>query len=96
MTHSVEVRFLGAFKKAYGKGKMSVQLNDERELGALIQEIAGASSELRRVLLDPELEDPRPNAVILVNGKEISVLNGLDTKVANRDEVVFIPVIHGG
>ena len=96
MTHSIEVRFLGAFKKAYGKGQMSVQLKGEKKLAALIHEIAGTSSELRRVLLDPELEDPRPNAVILVNGKEISVLNGLETKVANHDEIVFIPVIHGG
>ncbi len=96
MAHNVEVRFLGAFKKAYGKGRMSVHLKGEKRLAALIQEIARTSSELRRVLLDPELEDPRPNAVILVNGKEISVLNGLETKIANHDEIVFLPVIHGG
>jgi molybdopterin converting factor small subunit len=31
-----------------------------------------------------------------VNGKEISVLNGLDTVLKDGDEVVFVPVVHGG
>jgi molybdopterin converting factor small subunit len=48
------------------------------------------------VLIDPELENPRPNTLILVNGKEISVLNGLDTMLEDGDEVVFVPVVHGG
>ena len=42
------------------------------------------------------LEDPKSNALILLNGKEISVLNGLQTKVKDGDEVVFVPVVHGG
>ncbi len=48
------------------------------------------------MLIDPELEDPRPNMLILVNGKEISVLNGLRTDIKNGDEIVLIPVVHGG
>jgi molybdopterin converting factor small subunit len=51
---------------------------------------------LRRNLLDEQLETPKSNALILVNGKEISVLNGLDTKVQDGDEIVFVPVVHGG
>jgi len=48
------------------------------------------------LLIDPELNDPLPNAVILVNGKEIGILKGLETEVRDRDEIVIIPVIHGG
>ncbi len=58
--------------------------------------IEAFSSELKRALVDPELEDPRPNALILVNGKEISVLQGLDTEVKDGDEIVLVPVSHGG
>ena len=93
---SVDVKFLGVFKKAYGNGQVSIQLKGREKLASIIEAIADSSPELRRVLLDPELEDPRPNAIILVNGKEIGVLNGLETEVGNRDEIVFIPVIHGG
>jgi len=92
----IELRFFGAFKKAYGDDQMFLRLKGKEKLSDVIHTIAGRSPELKRVLLDPELEDPRPNAIILVNGKEISVLNGLETEVSNHDEVVFIPVIHGG
>ncbi|HDO42088.1 MAG TPA: hypothetical protein ENH03_04220, partial [Candidatus Bathyarchaeota archaeon] len=47
-------------------------------------------------LLDPELKDPRPNTIILVNGKEISVLSGLETEIEDGDEITIIPIIHGG
>lgn len=96
MTQSIQVRFLGAFKKAYGKDQMLLQVQGRQRLGAVIRSIAESSSELRRVLLDAELDDPRPNSVILVNGKEIGVLKGLETEVGDGDEIVFIPVIHGG
>ena len=52
--------------------------------------------EFGRTLIDPELNDPRPNALILVKGKEIGVLDGLETKVERNDEIVLIPVSHGG
>ncbi len=96
IAQSVDVKFLGAFKKAYGNGQVSLQLKGKEKLASIIQAITDSSPELRRILLDPELEDPRPNAIILVNRKEIGVLNGLETEVGNRDEIVFIPVIHGG
>ena len=51
---------------------------------------------LRRNLIDENLEEPKPNALVLVNGREISVLNGLATKVRDGDEIVFVPVVHGG
>ena len=51
---------------------------------------------LERTLVDPDLEDPRPNTLILVNGKEISVLNGLETMIKDGDEIIFIPVLHTG
>jgi molybdopterin converting factor small subunit len=34
--------------------------------------------------------------LILVNGKEISVLKGLETVLKEGDEILLIPVIHGG
>jgi molybdopterin converting factor small subunit len=51
---------------------------------------------LEPALVDPDLEDPGPNTLILVSGKEISVLNGLETMLKDGDEVIFIPVLHTG
>ena len=55
------------------------------------------SSEFKSALIDSEFNSPRPNALILLNGKEIGVLpRGLESKVKNEDEIVIIPVTHGG
>lgn len=53
-------------------------------------------SAFKRTLIDSELNDPRPNVIVLLNDKEISVLNGLDTEVRDGDKLVLIPVSHGG
>jgi len=34
--------------------------------------------------------------LILVNDREIGVLNSLETKLNDGDEVVLVPVVHGG
>jgi len=62
----------------------------------VIKEIVEEMPRLKRTLVDLDLEDPRPNTLILVNGKEISVLNGLETMLKDGDEIVFIPVLHAG
>jgi molybdopterin converting factor small subunit len=51
---------------------------------------------LKTVLPDSELGYLKTYSLIFVNGKEVSVLNGLDTILKDGDEVVFIPVLHGG
>ena len=96
MGSTVKVRLLGVFRKALGEESLQVKV--ERPLSAihLILKVAEFSPELKRVLIDPELGDPRPNALILINGREISALDGLETLIKGGDEVVLIPVTHGG
>ena len=65
-------------------------------MGDAIRRLLESSHRLKSVLVDPELEDPRLNALILVNGVEISVLEGLETPVTSEDEIVVVPVAHGG
>ncbi|HKW04141.1 MAG TPA: MoaD/ThiS family protein [Nitrososphaerales archaeon] len=42
------------------------------------------------------LEIARENVLILVNGVEANALEDLDTIVGSTDQVVFIPMFHGG
>jgi len=93
---SVEIKLFGIFQEAFRSGEASLKVETPRNLREVVMEITNSSPELRRVLIDPELLDPRPNAVILVNGKEISVLKGLETEIKGGDKIVFIPVTHGG
>jgi molybdopterin synthase sulfur carrier subunit len=97
MVHmAITVKFIGAFRSISGKSKLSIRVKDAVPLSKVIKKIIDEQPKIKRALIDSELEDPRPNTLILVNGKEISVLNGLNTMIKNGDEVIFVPVVHGG
>ncbi|MGA2461100.1 MAG: MoaD/ThiS family protein [Candidatus Bathyarchaeia archaeon] len=51
---------------------------------------------LKQILVDKETSDPRPNALIMVSGREINSLKGLDTELNEKDELAFLPIAHGG
>ena len=93
---TVNIKFLGVFKKTVGRDSISLPIKAPKKLREVIMEITKSSPAFERVLIDPELHDPRPNAIILVNGKEISVLDGLETRLKDGDNVTLIPVTHGG
>jgi MoaD family protein len=93
---TVTVRFIGALRNASGKNKITTAIKKAVTLREIIKKIVEEQPKLKRTLIDPELENPNPNVLILVNGKEISVLNGLETMVKDEDEVVFVPILHGG
>jgi len=97
MTINLKVKPLGIFRQFSGKTQVLVKLEEPATVKNAIEKLTEAfSSEFKQALVDPELEDPRPNALILVNGKEISVLEGLETEVKDGDEIVLVPVSHGG
>lgn len=52
--------------------------------------------ELTQLLLDSKTSDPRPNALIMVSGREINTLKGLETPLLEGDELSLLPVAHGG
>ena len=97
MAINVKVKLLGIFRELYGKDQVVIGLKEPTAVRRVIQKLVeGFSDEFKRAIIDPELNDPRPNALILVNGREISALKGLETKAYDGDEIVIIPVTHGG
>ena len=97
MVIHVEVRFLGIFQRLSGKKRFQLKLEEPATVRKLVMNLTETfSSEFKQVLVDPQLGDPRPNALILVGGKEISVLQGLETEVRDSEEIVLVPVVHGG
>jgi len=93
---TVTIKFFGALRHDSGKDTLTMECPKDVSLLDLVNTATLHSKTLRRNLLDEQLENPKPNALILVNGREISVLNGLQTRVKNGDEIVFVPVVHGG
>jgi len=93
---AITVKFVGALRHASGVDKLKRDLAEDSSIRDLINEIVREKPELKRALTDNQSKEQITNALILVNGREISVLSGLETKIKDLDEVVFVPVIHGG
>ena len=90
------VKFLGSLRHVSRVRELTLGYKEHVSIIGLVNELTKELPELKRSLIDQQLEDPKPNALILVNGREISVLNGLETKLKDGDEIVFVPVVHGG
>lgn len=93
----VDVKLVGTLRGFAGKSRFTIGLEKPATVATLVQKLAASfGSEFKRALIDPELNDPRPRALILVNGREIGLLQELGTKLGDGDAVTIIPVSHGG
>jgi molybdopterin synthase sulfur carrier subunit len=92
----VSVKFVGSFRGISGKDGLKLKFGRPVSLKTLVKKTVEKLPKLKSSLIDPESGEPRRTMLVLVNGKEISVLNGLETRVKDEDEVVFVPVVHGG
>ena len=84
------------FRRLTGVDRLSLRVENPNVRDVIAVLVDSIPEEARALLVDPELNDPRPNALILLNGREINVLKGLETNVCNGDEVTLVPVVHGG
>lgn len=93
---TVTIRFVGSLRASAKKSKFTLEFRNQVPLREVIEKITKDQPKLKRALVDPDLNDPRPNSLILINGKEIGVLEGLNTKIGDGDELTLIPIVHGG
>jgi len=91
----LRVKFLATLYELTGVLKTEVEVPDGLTIRGLIDALARKYAELREELLD-EGGNLKPMYNILVNGRAVEWLNGLDTRLKDGDEVVFIPPAAGG
>ncbi|MBT8171442.1 MoaD/ThiS family protein [Candidatus Bathyarchaeota archaeon] len=97
MAYTIRIRFLGIFQRISGKKIINLNLDKPVTVNNIITKLVEIySSDFKQVLFDSHFDDPRPNALIIVGGKEISALQGLETEVSNGEDVVLVPMVHGG
>jgi sulfur-carrier protein len=93
---TLSIKFIGALRHISGKTQLTINYQEGISLKDLLSKLSQELPELKKTFSDQQLNDSRSNSLILVNGREISVLNGLDTELIDGDEIVFVPVVHGG
>lgn len=90
----ITVKFMATLRRLALKPTMMFDI-DEIKLRDLIKIIVSMNNQEfnERFVVNSSLS---PDILVLVNGIEIGVLNGLDTVLKRGDEVVFLPTVHGG
>jgi molybdopterin converting factor small subunit len=93
MVVNVEVRFLGVFQRLSGKKRLQMKLEEPATVRTIVTKLSETfSPEFKHAFLDCS----HLNSLILVGGKEISVLQGINTSLRDSEEVVLVPMAHGG
>lgn len=96
MTLKVTVKFIGVLHEVFKKKQTQLGFARSPTVKEVLEKLAKDSPEARRSVLEAESDQIHPALLIMVNGKEISALNGSETQVKEGDEVVLISVSHGG
>jgi molybdopterin synthase sulfur carrier subunit len=91
----VQVKFLASLYDVTKVLKTEIELPDNATVIDLIRTIDKAvSPNFSSVILDDgKLKD---QYVVLINGRSIDFLHGLETRLNNGDEVTFLPPAGGG
>jgi molybdopterin converting factor small subunit len=92
----VKARFVGSLRSLSGEEIVTLEIQKSLSLKDIMEKITEKKPKLSGAFTLSQPEKLRTAMLILVNGKEISVLKGLKTIIKNRDELVFVPVLHGG
>jgi molybdopterin converting factor small subunit len=95
----IKLKLYGVFRSAANGSEFNLEIPDTQvNVRLAIQRIVSLEGlkNLRSLLTDGASSDPRPNALIMVSGKEINSLKGLDTELSDNDELALLPIAHGG
>ncbi len=93
---TLTIKFIGALRLLSGKKELTLPFQTNLTIKSIVEQISQEHPALKHTFSDDALNNARSNSLILVNGKEISILNGYETQLCDGDEVVFVPVVHGG
>jgi molybdopterin converting factor small subunit len=99
MALRIRLKLYGVFRSAAGADAISLDIPDEEATVRLaIGELVSrpGCGELKKLILEEESSDPRSSALIVIGGREIGALAGLDTKLKEDDELSLLPIAHGG
>jgi len=90
----IHVRSFASFRDILGK-ELSVELKDGSTVKDLLNDLISTRHSLKSAVFD-ESGKVREYVILMKNRKNIDSLSGLDTELAEGDEVAILPPVAGG
>ncbi|MHA1581695.1 MAG: MoaD/ThiS family protein [Candidatus Baldrarchaeia archaeon] len=92
----IQVRFIATLRHLLGVKSVDLEIPRPMKLLEVLNLLAEKyGGKFRKAIFD-ENGKVKSEFLILVNDAEISVLNGLNTEISDRDVITLLPTIHGG
>lgn len=89
----LKLRLFANFRTAVGKKTLVRQYDELPSVGTVLRDLSDEYPELEFYTSDGEL---RQYLAVLVNGRDINFLDGIDTMVEDGDDVSIFPPVAGG
>ena len=94
MTMDVTIRFRGPITKRLKNPVFSIDIEKESNIRDILQMLLEREQQVKEIWTDAERMDCE--AMILVNDVDIGLTGGLETIIKQDDELVVLPLVHGG
>ena len=93
----VKVRTILTLKTIMGSGETELSFPEGSTLAQLITTLVNRwGAELASHLYEPNTKSLRSHIRLMVNGRDIAFLEGMETVLRNGDEVLILPPVSGG
>ena len=94
---TVKIQTILEIKKIIGRREVEISLARGSTLNALFARMADKWGEtLRAYLFDPQTSELLPHIRVVINGRDIGFLDGLETVLKAGDEILILPPVGGG
>jgi molybdopterin synthase sulfur carrier subunit len=93
MNMKIKIKAFATLRNLLGKEHI-VELGEDSRVKDLLDRLCAENKGIYSLLFDSDGLKDEIN--ILVNGKNISALNGIQTKLENEDEIALFPAAIGG
>ncbi|MCS7112998.1 MAG: MoaD/ThiS family protein [Nitrososphaerota archaeon] len=91
---NIEVELLGALARIAGSRYIRIEVADDTTVRGILSIVKGMRPGMEEYIV--LRGDTASNIIVLVDGRDIGVLDGLETKLRDGCKITLIPVIHGG
>ncbi len=96
MTFKVTVKFFTTLREITGKKEEQLEFSRPVTVKSLVGQLSKRYGKEFDDYVYDELGDVRGHLQLLVNGRSVTVLQGLRTKLKDGDQVAILPPVGGG
>jgi molybdopterin converting factor small subunit len=91
---AVIIKFRGPITKRLNNPAFSLEIEKESNIREIMQMLFEMEKEVKEIWTDVEIMER--DALVLVNDVDIGLTGGLNTIVKQGDQLIVLPLVHGG